>query len=58
MGLFQQRGKPSEEAGVGLNGKAKEEVWRQYKRTQYRNLILMSALTFFLGVLIAFLLKL
>ena len=58
VGLFQQRGKPSEKAGVVFYDKAKEERYKRYEHAQYRNLILKSTLTFILGLFIAFLLKL
>lgn len=42
---------------IVLNQEAQEERRKRYEHIQYRNLILKSALSFVLGMLLSFLLK-
>ena len=49
--------KTRDKAGIVLYYKSQEEGYKRYKHLCYRNLILEAALTFLLGLALAFLLK-
>ena len=53
-----QRTEPSEYPDVVLRQKAEDESYKRYKHLCYRNLAIEAALSFVLGLLFAFLLKL
>lgn len=55
---MKKRCKETDHSGVVLNEEPNEESYKRYKYLCYRNLILKSLLTFVLGLLVAYMLKL
>lgn len=55
---MKKRYKEADHSGVVLNEESEEESYKRYKHLYYRNLIMKSLLTFVLGLLVAYVLKL